>query len=119
MMSRAIEWAAGGPFPVRVEAPMCVQATFFEQSDPVGKRTIVHLFNGIDSAAGHGLPKAEVPLREEAVAVHGVKVSFRGDAPKRFHIEPGGIEPQVARREGSVEVACPPLEVHAMLVAEW
>jgi hypothetical protein len=119
MMGRAIEWAAGGPFSIRVEAPMCVQATFFEQSDPAGRRTIVHLFNGIDSAAGHGLPRAEVPLREESVPVHGVKVRFNGGAPKRLHIEPGGVEPPVARRDGAVEVACPPLEVHFMLVGEW
>jgi len=119
MMSRAMEWAAGAPFPVRVEAPMCVQATFFEQSGAAGGRSIVHLFNGIDTAAGHGLPKAEVPLREEAVAVHGVRVKFAGATPRRFHIEPGGAEPQVTRRDGEVEVACPPVEVHCMLVAEW
>jgi hypothetical protein len=43
---------------------MCVQATFFTQQDKAGKRLIVHLFNGLNTTANHGLPAMDVPLRE-------------------------------------------------------
>jgi hypothetical protein len=117
-MARAIELAAGGPPPVRVEAPMCVQATFFEQQDAQGKRLVVHLFNGLDTAANHGLPKSAVPLREETVPVHGIRVRFPSDAFKRFHVEPGAIAPEVVRERDEVEVRVPPLEVHVVVVGE-
>jgi len=104
---------------VRVVAPMCVQATFFEQSDANGKRTIVHLFNALDSAAGHGEPKSEVPLREEVVPIHDIRVRFTGPAPRRVHLEPGGVDAE-AKRDGDVtEITVPRLDVHLMVVAEW
>jgi type 1 glutamine amidotransferase len=119
LMARAIELAAGGSPPVRVVAPMCVQSTFFEQSDAKGRRTVVHLFNGLDTAAGHGLPRSEVPLREETVPVHDIRVKFSGAAPKRVHIEPAGVDAETTRSSDSTEVTVPPLEVHCMVVAEW
>jgi hypothetical protein len=118
LMARAIEWAAGTPFPIRVEAPMSVQATFFEQREGATRRTIVHLFNGTDSGANHGVPKNAVPLREESVPVHGIRVTFGGEAPKRFHIEPGNIEPEVVRDAAGAVVKVPPVEVHLMVVGE-
>ena len=103
---------------MNVSAPMCVQATCFPQSDAHGRRTVVHLFNGLDTAAGHGQPKSEVPLREEVVAVHGIRVRFTGPAPKRVHIEPGAIDAETKRDGEVTEVQVPPLEVHSMVVAE-
>ena len=119
LMARAIELAACRPFDIKVEAPMCVQATFFQQSDAEGTRTIVHLFNGADTAANHALPKNAVPLREEALPVHGIKLRFSGEVPKRFHVEPGGTAPEVVREGGSVVVSVPKLDVHLMAVGEW
>jgi hypothetical protein len=118
LMARAIELAAGGRPPVRVDAPMSVQSTFWRQADDRGRRLIVHLFNGSDSAANHGLPKNAVPLREETVPVHGIRVRFTGDVPKRFHLEPGGVEPEVVRDGDGVEVKVPPLGIHLMVVGE-
>ena len=99
---------------------MCVRATYFEQHDPAGRRIVVHLFNDLDTAANHGLPKSAVPLREETVPIHGIRVRFSGgaDLPRRFHIEPGGAEAEVVRTDGGVVVRCPALEIHSMVVAE-
>lgn len=118
MLARAVGWAAGGEPPIRVTAPMCVQTTFF-QRDVGGKRQIViHLFNNVNTTAHHGAPAADVPLREETVPIGGIRITFVGDAPKRFHVEPGAIEPKVTRNGDQTLVELPPLELHAMLVAD-
>jgi hypothetical protein len=118
LLARAIEWAAGEAFPVRVEAPMGVQATFWGQPGHAPRRIVVHLLNGIDSGANHGAPAAEVPLREEAVPVHGIRVRFAGDIPSRCHLEPGGTELRVVREGADAVVTVPPLAIHAMVVGE-
>ena len=118
LLASAIEWAAGGQPPMQVIAPMCVQATYFTQQDKDQRRIIVHLFNGIDTAANHGLPAADVPLREEIVPIHGIRVRFRRDVPKQFHVEPGGLVIEAHRDGIDTIVSIPPLEIHAMLVGE-
>ena len=97
---------------------MCVQATFFRQRDPKGQRTIIHLFNNVNTAGGHGLPEADVPLREETVPIHAIKTHFRGPVPKSVHVEPGGIAPSMHQDAQGIIVEMPPLDIHAMLVAE-
>jgi hypothetical protein len=119
MLARMLEYAAGQPFPISVTAPMCVQATYFEQEDAAGKRSVVHLFNGINTAANHGLPASEVPLREETVPIGGIKVRFEGKAPRRFHLEPGHHALRAEKTGGASVVTLPPLERHLMLVAEY
>jgi hypothetical protein len=118
LLSSALDWAARQPFPISVDAPMCVQSTFFEQQASGGRRVVIHLFNGIDTAAHHGQPGLDVPLREEAVPIHGIKVRFDDLAPRSFHVEPGGISPTVRRQGATTIVELPPLEVHALLVGE-
>jgi hypothetical protein len=118
LTARALELAAARPFPISVQAPMCVQATFYEQRDAEGQRTVVHLFNGMNTTANHGLPAAEVPLREETVPIHGIRVRFTGEPPRRLHVEPGGAQPKVRRDNGVTVAELPPLELHSMLVAE-
>jgi hypothetical protein len=117
LLARALAWAARQPAPIVVKAPMCVQATYFTQ--PAQRRTVVHLFNGLNTGANHGLPAAEVPLREETVPVAGIEVRFTGpDRPTRFRCEPGGIAPKV-REDGDATVAeVPPLELHTILIGE-
>jgi hypothetical protein len=119
LLARALEWAARVPQPVKVQAPMCVQSTYFVQSDQTGKRLIVHFFNGMNTTANHGLPAADVPLREETVPIHGISVTFNGLTPRSFRVEPGGrqIEPQVDGGRAIVEL--PPLKLHYMLVADY
>jgi hypothetical protein len=118
MLTRAIDWAAGQPLPIAVEAPMCVQATFFTRPAAGGRQTVVHLFNGLDTGANHGLPAMDVPLREEAVLISGIRVRFTGPTPRRFHVEPGALKPVVRKEKGATVVEIPPLAVHAMLVGE-
>ncbi len=118
LLARAVEWAANGPAPISLSAPMCVQATYFTQPRAGGRRLVVHLFNGVNTAANHGLPTMEVPLREETVPIHGMELIVRKDAPKKFRFEPGGQELQ-ARREGEATiVALPPLSIHGVVVGE-
>ena len=50
MISNAVRWAAGpNQPPIRVSAPLCVQAAFYQQNG--GKRTIVHLLNEVNTSA--------------------------------------------------------------------
>lgn len=119
LLARAIAWAADAPFPITVVAPMCIQSTFFRQKDEKGHRIIVHLFNGLNSSSDHGLPAVEVPLREEAVPVSGIRLQFTGISVKRFHLEPEeGTELTPTKNADTSTVAIPPLPVHTMLVAE-
>jgi hypothetical protein len=118
LLTRAIEWAAREPAAVSVKAPMCVQATYFTQSTSKGRRTLIHLFNGVNTTANHGLPAADVPLREETIPVHNIEVTFHRDAPGRFRMEPGGKNLETRRHGEAVVVACPPLDLHSVLIAE-
>ena len=121
LLSLLVAKAAGGPPPIQVEAPMAVQSTIFEQQPPTGGpgRVIVHLFNGLNSTSGHGLPKFETPLREEVIPISGIRARFAEPAPRTFHIEPGNVIPRVERTQGQVSVEVPPLGIHAMVVGEW
>lgn len=120
LLAGAIAWVASEPCPASVQAPMCIQATYYQQpGEGGGNRVVVHLFNNLDSTAGHGIPGMDVPLREESVPVHGIRVTLRGEKPKSVHVEPGGFRPRVRNLPGATEVELPPLEVHGMLVAEY
>ncbi len=103
LLARGIAWAAAKPAPVSVKAPMCVQATYFQQTDKHSRRLIVHLFNGMNTTANHGKPGLDVPLREEVVPNHGIEVRFADKAPKSFHLDPGN-RPVHSRRDGYATV---------------
>ncbi|HWB11701.1 MAG TPA: hypothetical protein VG826_20895 [Pirellulales bacterium] len=118
LLARALEWAAREPVPVQVKAPLCVQATCFAQSDEAGTRWIIHFFNGVNTAANHGLPAADVPLREETIPIHGIEVAFVGITPKSCRVEPGGRELERRVGQDGITVELPSLEIHSMLVAE-
>jgi hypothetical protein len=118
LFANAVRMAAGTPFQLSVQAPMCVQSTFFEQKNKDGKRYIIHLFNGLDTTANHGLPGMDVPLREETVPIHGIQVRLTGIQAGRIHIEPGNIKP-ITRKEGTTTIVeVPPLAIHSMVVVE-
>lgn len=118
MYATALRWAASAPPPVEVEAPMCIQATLFRQQPPVGNRIVVHLFNNINTSSDHGAPENDVPLREEAVPVAGIKVRFRGVKPTRVHLQPENIELSTREENGELVVDVPPVAVHSMVVGE-
>jgi hypothetical protein len=119
LLARALEWAAGRPPPVSVRAPMCVQASYFLQADRQGKRLVVHLFNGLNTAANHGLPAMDVPLREESIPVHGVQVCFARDVPAWFHLEPGNHKLPSRMEGGATVVEVSRIDVHSMVVGEY
>jgi hypothetical protein len=119
LLVKAIEWVAREPPAIVVTAPMCVQAGFFTQRDAKGRRIFIHLFNGLNTTAHHGLPSSEVPLREEVVPIHGITVRLTRDVPTRFHCEPGAL-PASARQQGNTTVVeVPPLETHTIVVGEF
>lgn len=114
MLTRAIQWAARTPPLLEVRAPMCVQSTFWRQ----GPRTIVHLWNGLNTTSGHGLPEVESPLREETVPVHGIELRLRGVPFKTARAEPEGIALEPRTQDGATVLTLPPLAVHSAIVLE-
>jgi hypothetical protein len=119
LLRRAIEWAAGGPAPLAVEAPMCVHATFMRQATAGSERLVVHLFNDVNTTASHAFPNDDVPLREEVVPIHDIRVRFdRRYRLGRVHLEPGGTDLKVETSAEGTTVVVPRLDVHAMVVGE-
>ena len=131
ILAQAIRWVAPEPPRIIVEAPMCVHSTFYRQSKG-GERLIVHLYNDLNSAGNHAKPDDDVPLREEIVPIHDIKVTFKtspsasqpGRSPSevynisRIHLEPGGVDLKAVKTKDGLQVTVPKLEIHSMIVAE-
>ena len=113
----ALEWAAPAPPGIRVAAPMCVHVVTTRQNRD-GERLVVHLFNDVNTTAFHGLPSDDVPLREEVLPIHDIRVTFDGYAIQRAHLEPGGFELPLQTDGKQISVTVTRLEIHAMVVAE-
>ena len=118
VLAEAMRWVAKEQPRIHVEAPMSVQTTFFRQQKQ-GERLVVHLYNNLNSTGAHALPDHDVPLREEVLPVHHLKIKFQKYNAKSFHLEPGNIAltPEVDA-EGNQTVTIPTLDIHAMVVAE-
>jgi hypothetical protein len=117
-IQHAALWAARDPQPVTVDAPMCVHAQVMRQSRE-GERLIVHLFNDVNTTAHHALPNDDVPLREETLPVHDIRVRFApGYRISRVHLEPAGRALEATTTQQGTTVVVPRLDVHAMVVAE-
>ena len=119
ILRHAIEWAASSPAPVVVEAPMCVHSPVMRQSRDGSERLIVHLFNDLNTTAHHARPDEDVPLREEVVPIHDIRVRF-GPAYRfrRIHLEPSGTDLEIQATPAGSMVIVPRLDVHGMVVAE-
>lgn len=115
MLADATRWAARDPFPIQVKAPMCVQSTFWTQNQ---ERTIIHLWNGLNSAADHGAQEVETPLREEIVPIHGIEIMIEGNSFRRARFEPEGMELKLESEGNSTRIRIPPLEIHGAVVLE-
>lgn len=117
LFARLIEWAARVTPPLRIEAPRCVQVTFWNQETPDSEqpRRIVHFFNGLNTTANHGLPATDVPLREETVPIHGIRVHLGGCAGRSIEVEPGPAAWKYVDDAHTI-LELPPLELHQMLV---
>lgn len=118
LLMQSIRMVASRAPDIKVDAPMCVQATFFEQSDEQGHRLLVHLFNDIDTTSNHGDQEAEVPLREETIPIGGIKVHFKNYDVKAFRVEPEGTVLKSERSGEFQTVEIPALDMHSILVAE-
>ncbi len=118
-LKHAIEWAASGPSPVKVEAPMCVHSTVMRQSREGSERLVVHLFSDLNTTAHHAKPEDDVPLREEVVPIHNIRIAF-GPQYKftRIRLEPEGLDlkPEITPEGATVTV--PRLDVHTLVVGE-
>jgi hypothetical protein len=118
-LKHAIEWAASSPPPVAVEAPMCVHSTVLRQTDKRGERLIMHLFSDLNTTAHHALPADDVPLREEAVPIHDIRVRFGPQYHlRRIHLEPDGKDLPIDTTPGGTTIIVPRLDVHTMVVGE-
>ena len=120
ILNAAVNWAAGEVPLVTVSAPRCVHAVFKERQDPVhGRQLVLHLFNNVYTTAHHGAPATDVPLREETLPIHGIRVSFHGTPPRKLHTEPGHHPIEITTNSaGLSEAILPPLEIHAMLIGD-
>ena len=118
MLALAMQWAAGGPPPIQVSAPMCVQTTFWTQQTDGDPRTLVHFFNGVNTTAHHGVPVAEAPLREETLPIHDIKLRLPAGRFRSAIVEPTGesLELRPAADGQWVEATLPKLELHLGLV---
>lgn len=123
IVKSAIEWAASEPAPVHIAAPMCVHATVMRQSTD-GDRLLVHLFNDVNTTAFHALPNDDVPLREETLPIHDIKMTFGPTYHiervhiERVHIEPGNIDLPIEKTKAGTTVVVPKLEIHSIVVVE-
>lgn len=122
LLSQAVRWAAATPPPVTIEAPMCVHMGVFRQIHNGKQRLIVHLYNDLNSVGQHGKPVDDVPLREEVIPIHQIKVRFTGFDLGAVNWQPDGIRlnPQTAPGTDAktMEVIVPRLDIHGMVVAE-
>lgn len=117
-LKHAISWAASGPQPVTVEAPMCVHSTVMRQTK-AGERLVVHLFNDLNTTSHHALPADDVPLREETVPISDIRVTFDpGYRLGKVHLEPQGKTLKIEKTAKGASVVVPRLDVHSMVVAE-
>ena len=126
LLASAIRWAASERPPVEVQAPMCVHATTFRQQPAAGlspavkssQRLLIHLFNDVNTTAFHGLPNDDVPLREESIPIHEIRIWLRGYDVERIHQEPEGKDLDFERDGDELIVTVPRLDVHSVIVCE-
>lgn len=119
MLTRLIEWVVESRSPFEIEAPMCVQTTFWKQALPGGRtRTVLHFFNGLNTTANHGLPAVDVPLREETIPIANIKVRLRDPIVHTATIQPGHIPRPIQKDAQGTFIELPPLMIHQLLVLE-
>ena len=117
VLKQSIERVAATPPPITVAAPMCVHAVAMRQQKN-GERLVVNLYNDVNTSAFHALPNDDVPLREETLPIHNIKVTFTGYRITKIHLEPEGVRLVPKRTGSAVEVTVPKLLIHSLVVAE-
>ena len=76
------------------------------------------LYNDVNTTAFHALPGDDVPLREETLPIHDIKIRVRGYDVKNVAQQPEGNMLAPTRNEDALEVVVPRLEVHSVVVFE-
>ncbi|MBN9117865.1 MAG: beta-galactosidase trimerization domain-containing protein [Planctomycetes bacterium] len=117
VLAQAMRWAASTPPPVEVNAPMCVHAVTVRQKKD-GERLVIHLYNDLNTTAGHGHPAEEVPLREEVIPIHDIGITLTGYNVKSVRQEPEGKELEAKKVGETITFTVPKLRVHSMAVVE-
>ena len=85
----------------------------------MAQRLVVHLFNDLNTTAHHALPADDVPLREETVPIHDIRLTFdKKYRLGRVHQEPDAGELKVEQTENGWTIVVPQLDVHTLVVAE-
>ena len=117
LISNAVRWAAAlNQSPVRVTAPLCVQAAFYTQQ--AGRRKIVHLLNEVHTNANRALPENNPSQREETLPIFGIKVALADANVSSAFQEPGHHSLSLKKTDDGAEVTVPRLDVHTMVVFE-
>jgi hypothetical protein len=125
ILARAITWCAKEAPAIRIAAPRCVQTTFYNRqapakaNQPTQRQLVIHFFNNVNTTAALGNPANEVPLREESLPIHGIRVTLTGPVPNRFHLEPTGTPLQATHTNHETTIELPALDIHSMLIGEW
>ena len=118
LLASAIRWAASGPPPLEVKAPMCVHATLYRQTENRKDRLLVHLFNDVNTTAHHGLPNDDVPLREETLPIHDIRLTLRAYDLRSATQQPEGKSLAIAREGDITTLTVPRIDVHSIIVLE-
>ena len=118
LLANAIRWAANGTPPVEVEAPRCVHSTVFRQAKDGRERLLVHLYNDVNTTAFHGLPNDDVPLREETLPIHDIRVNLHGYRIQRATQQPEARPLPLAIKGESTVITVPRLDVHSVIVLD-
>jgi hypothetical protein len=120
LLRAVIDHVAARPPVISLQAPRCVHMLPRVRTGADGARQlVVHLFNNVNTTADSGAPATDVPLREETIPIHGIRLTFHGRVPSRLHLEPGGTPlPLQSDEFGFAETLLPPLELHVMVVGE-
>lgn len=117
LITNAVRWAAqANQSPVRVEAPLCVQATHYTQHD--GQRVLVHLLNESNTTANRALPENNPSQREETLPIHDIRVFVADPAVQSAFQEPQHLALPLTQLDDGVQVTIPRLDVHSIVVFE-
>ena len=118
LLTNAIRWAANSTPPVEVEAPRCVHSTVFRQEKQGQSKLLVHLYNDVNTTAFHGLPNDDVPLREETLPIHDIRLKLHGYRVQQAKQQPEDRSLSLAVEGTSTSITVPRLEVHSVIVLD-
>jgi hypothetical protein len=89
------------------------------QQTDTGSRLVLHLFNDLNTTAHHALPNDDVPLREETVPIHNIRIDLDSRyAVDRIMQQPDGQELPLVQTATGVSVVVPQLDIHTLVVVD-